>query len=302
MFSLWIPVSSLLVAMALWSSSFIALKMAFVHYDPMVVIFGRMFVAAVCFMFFLKAVMRFEYRSGDWRLLLLMVASEPCLYFLFEAHALQNTSATQAGMITALAPLLVAMGALIFLAERLHKMAWVGFAVAVIGAVWLSMAGDVSESAPNPLWGNFLEFCAMVCATCYTLCLKHLSTRYSTWFLTAMQAFCGTIFFAPFLFLPSTQLPTQVVPEGIWPIVYLGTLINIGAYGLFNFGVSRINAGQASAFINLIPVFTLGLAFWLLGERLNGQQLIASLLVLGGVLLSQWQPGKSKKDKVASFA
>jgi len=302
MFSLWIPVSSLLVAMALWSSSFIALKMAFVHYDPMVVIFGRMFVAAVCFMFFLKAVMRFEYRTGDWRLLLLMVASEPCLYFLFEAHALQNTSATQAGMITALAPLLVAMGALIFLAERLHKMAWVGFAVAVVGAVWLSMAGDESESAPNPLLGNFLEFCAMVCATCYTLCLKHLSTRYSTWFLTAMQAFCGTIFFAPFLFLPSTQLPTQVVPEGIWPIVYLGTLINIGAYGLFNFGVSRINAGQASAFINLIPVFTLGLAFWLLGERLNGQQLIASLLVLGGVLLSQWQPRKSKKDKVASFA
>jgi drug/metabolite transporter (DMT)-like permease len=285
----WVPVVSLFLAMLLWASSFIALKIAFSYYDPMVVIFGRMLIAAFCFMFFLKYLMRFEYQKGDWRLLLLMVISEPCLYFLFEAHALQNTSAAQAGMITSMAPLLVGIGALYFLREKLPKEAWLGFSVAVIGAIWLSLSGDETEQAPNPLLGNFLELCAMVCATGYTLCLKHLSQRYSTWFLTALQAFCGTIFFIPFL--PFTGEETvwnlQWNWDGVWAVLYLGTLINIGAYGLYNLGVSKIKAAEASAYINLIPVFTLLMAYLILNETFNIQQICASVLVLGGVFLSQ---------------
>ncbi len=285
-----IPFISLCFAMLLWASSFIALKIAFQSYDPMVVILGRMLVASVCFLLFFKYIVRIDYRKGDWKPLLFMVVSEPCLYFLFEAHALQNTSAAQAGMITALAPLLVAIGAFYVLKERLHREAWLGFGVAVAGAIWLSLASNETDHAPNPLLGNFLELCAMICATGYTLALKHLSSRYSTWFLTALQAFCGALFFAPFMLLPSTELPTSVNMEGLAAIVYLGTLINIGAYGLYNLAVSKIKASQASAFINLIPVFTLIMAFLVLGETFNLQQLCASALVLGGVLLSQWQP------------
>jgi drug/metabolite transporter (DMT)-like permease len=233
--------------------------------------------------------MRFEYQKGDWRLLLLMVISEPCLYFLFEAHALQNTSAAQAGMITSMAQIIVGIGAMYFLREKLPKEAWLGFSVAVIGAIWLSLSGDETEQAPNPLLGNFLELCAMVCATGYTLCLKHLSQRYSTWFLTALQAFCGTIFFIPFL--PFTGEETvwnlQWNWDGVWAVLYLGTLINIGAYGLYNLGVSKIKAAEASAYINLIPVFTLLMAYLILNETFNIQQICASVLVLGGVFLSQ---------------
>jgi drug/metabolite transporter (DMT)-like permease len=286
----WVPAISLFLAMLLWASSFIALKIAFTFYDPMVVIFGRMLIATCCFLFFLKYLIRFEYRKGDWRLLSLMIISEPCLYFLFEAHALQNTSAAQAGMITALAPLLVGLGALYFLREKLPREAWLGFSVAVAGATWLSLAGTETEHAPNPLLGNFLELCAMVCATGYTLCLKHLSQRYSTWLLTALQGFFGTLFFAPFLLLPGTTIPSTLEWDGVWAIVYLGTLINIGAYGLYNLGVSKIKAAEASAYINLIPVFTLLMAYLVLKETFNFQQLCASVLVLGGVFLSQWKP------------
>ncbi len=286
----WVPVFSLCTAMLLWSSSFIALKLAFRYYDPMVVVFGRMAVASLCFLLVLKQIRRFEYRSGDWKFLGLMVLCEPCLYFIFEALALENTTAAEAGMITALLPLLVALGAGWFLRERLHLQAWLGFGLAVLGAVWLSLSGEGSGSAPNPQLGNFLEFCAMVCATGYTLCLKHLSARYSSWFLTALQAFCGSIFFFPLMFLPGSELPTSLEPVALLAILYLGTLINIGAYGLYNLGVSKISASQASAFINLIPVFTVILAYMVLQETLNAQQLAASALVLGGVILSQWRP------------
>ena len=82
---------------------------------------------------------------------------------------MQNTSAAQAGMITALLPLLVAMGAYVFLHERITRTTLAGFLLAVVGAVWLSLAGEASSSAPAPLLGNFYEFLAMLCAMGYTM-------------------------------------------------------------------------------------------------------------------------------------
>ena len=106
-----LAVAALLVAMALWGSSFVALKIAFADYHPMWVIFLRMLVAAICFLFLLRRVMQFNYHKGDWKRLLGLSLAEPCLYFVFEAKALEYTSAAQAGMIVGLLPLIVALPA-----------------------------------------------------------------------------------------------------------------------------------------------------------------------------------------------
>jgi drug/metabolite transporter (DMT)-like permease len=278
----------LMVAMALWGSSFIALKVAFAELPAMWVIFGRMALGSLVFLLAWRWRGRMQYRPGDWKYLLGLAACEPCLYFLFEALALQNTSAAQAGMVTALLPLLVAMGAFVFLKERVSRTTLGGFLLAVSGALWLSLAGSADEHAPNPLLGNFYELLAMLCATGYTLLLKHLSARYSPFLLTAMVAFVGTLFFLP-LALLAAPLPQTVSPLGLGAVAYLGVLVTVGAYGLYNFGVSRLPASQASGFTNLIPVFTLVFAMLLLGERLNSMQLYAALLVFAGVALSQWR-------------
>ena len=283
-----IAVICLVVAMALWGSSFIALKLAFVELPPLWVIFGRMALGSLVFLLAWRWRGKMHYRAGDWKYLLGLAACEPCLYFLFEALALQHTSAAQAGMVTALLPLLVAVGAFIFLRERISRITLAGFLLALIGAVWLSLAGSADEHASNPILGNFYELLAMLCAMGYTLLLKHLSSRYSPFLLTAMVAFVGTIFFLPLAWF-SAPLPASVSPMGLGAVAYLGILVTVGAYGLYNFGVSRLPASQASGFTNLIPVFTLLFAILLLGESLNTVQIMAAALVFAGVLLSQWQ-------------
>lgn len=278
----------LVLAMALWGSSFIALKFAFAELPPMWVIFGRMALGSLVFLLAWRWRGRLDYRPGDWRYLLALAACEPCLYFIFEALALQHTSATQAGMITALLPLLVAMGAFLFLHERVARSTWAGFLLAVVGAIWLSLASEAHSHAPAPLLGNFYEFLAMLCATCYTLLLKFLSERYSPFVLTAMQAFIGSLFFLP-LALLTEPLPSQFGVLGIGSVIYLGVVVTVGAYGLYNFGVSRLPASQASGFTNLLPVFTLIFAALLLGESLTPMQYAAAALVFVGVALSQWR-------------
>jgi drug/metabolite transporter (DMT)-like permease len=280
-------VASLLAATLLWASSFVALKIAFQHFDPMVVIFGRMVVGSLCFVFIPGAFRHLEFRRGDWRLLAFMTLCEPCLYFIFEAKALENTSASQAGMVSAILPLLVAVAARVVLKERLTRRTLAGFFIAILGVCWLSLAAEAGVGAPRPLLGNFFEFLAMVCATGYIITLKRLTARFSPFFLTFVQAFVGSGFFFLLLFLPGTEIPTRFSPAGVGAVLYLGAFITLGAYGLYNFGVSRIPVSQATAFINLIPVFAVVFGWLILGETFTGTQYLAALIVFAGVYLSQ---------------
>ncbi|MCG8375924.1 MAG: DMT family transporter, partial [Chlorobiales bacterium] len=280
-FACYLPVLGLLLAMMLWASSFVALKIAFRAYDPMVVIFGRMLVASLCFLFFYRWFRAgCDFRRRDLKYILFMALCEPCLYFLFEAKALENTTASQAGIMTAMLPILVAMAAYGILKERVGLNTWLGSLIAVVGVCWLTLESMPSQDAPNPMLGNFYEFLAMVCATGYTITLKHLSQRLSPFFLTAMQAFVGSIFYFPFLFLPATQLPVYFDPLSGTAVIYLGAVITLGAYGLYNYGLKHVPASQASAFVNLIPVFSVILGCMILGESFTRVQYVAAALVI----------------------
>lgn len=271
--------------MFLWGSSFIALKIAFVEFHPAHVLFFRMLVATICFMIVFRQMGRLRYQKGDWKYLAGMTLFEPCLYFVFESVALKNTSAAQAGVITSLLPLMVAAGAYLTLGEQLTKKTLMGFSIAIIGAIALSLLSNTTEQAPHPILGNFFEFLAMVCACGYTLLLKHLTLRYSALFLTAFQSMIGALFFLPAaIWLP---LPESYSNTSVMAIIYLGVFVSIGAYGFYNYAVSKLPASQATAYINFIPVFTVIIAFFVLDERLTVGQLAACCAIVAGILLSK---------------
>ena len=296
--SKYVPVVALVTAVFLWASSFIVLKIALAVYDPMVVIFGRMMLASLCIVFFLPSLRKQKFQKGDFKLLVFMAFCEPCMYFIFESHAMLYTSASEAGMIVAALPLLMAVSSRFILGEKLSSKTLLGFVLAVTGGIWLSIYSSSTESSPNPALGNFLEFLAMCCAVGYMTILKKMTARYSPIFITAFQAIMGAIFYLPLLALPTTVLPTEFHPAAILSIVYLGIGITLGAYGLYNYGMSRLPASQTSAYTNLIPVFTLIMGWTILDEKLNTMQLLAAGLVMFGVILSQDHRSR-KKPKLA---
>lgn len=277
----------MLVAMLLWGSSFVAMKYAFFDLDPLLVVSGRLVIASLCFLPFIRHFVKVGLQKKHLLPLGAMALCEPCFYFLFEAAALQHTSASQASMIATMLPLLVALSAGFLLGERISRKTMLGFLIAAAGATWLTLAGTNTQQAPNPGLGNFLEFMAMVCATGYIVLLKYLSRDLSSFFLTAVQCILGALFFLPCLLLPQVSIPDHFPVTGVAIVFYLGVFVSVGAYGLYNFGISRIPANQASAYINLIPVFALLLGFFVLGERLSTVQFLACLVVFFGVVLSQ---------------
>lgn len=277
---------ALLLAMAIWGSSFIALKMAITLLAPMQVIFLRMLIGSLVFLLLWRFWRKgFHYQAGDWKLLMGMALFEPCLYFIFESLALQYTSASQAGMITSTLPLLVAAGAWFFLKEQITAFQWTGFILALIGVLWMSWHSDISASAPKPWLGNFLEFLAMLSAVGFTLLVKKLTQRYSPLFLTAVQTLSGAVFFFPLAMLSPWP---ESLPGSLWlNLFYLGAFVSVGAYGLYNYALSQTSAATAGAYVNFLPVFTLLFAFLILQEALNTQQWFAVAIVFSGVALSQ---------------
>ncbi|NLW81812.1 MAG: DMT family transporter [Desulfovibrionales bacterium] len=276
--------------MMLWGSSFVAFKYAVMAFDPMAIVFARMAISAGLFLLAWRRWRPHRLRRQDLWAMLFMTLCEPCMYFIFEGQAMRYTSASQAGVVAATLPLLVAVCSGFFLGERLTRLSWLGLALALGGVAWVSFSGSATEEAPFPMLGNFLEVLAMVCAAGYTVSMKKLCATYSPWFLTALQSLVGTFFFLPILFLPTTTLPATFPVGPSLAVLYLGTCISIGAYGFYNFGISKLPAWQASAFVNLIPVFSMLLGWAWLGESLNQIQLFGVALIFTGVLLSQARP------------
>ncbi|RXJ97969.1 EamA family transporter [Arcobacter sp. CECT 8986] len=278
---------SLIFAMFIWGSSFIGLKIALESYNPFTIIFIRMVFASLCFTFFIKEFLKYDFTKKDFFYILLLSLFEPCLYFIFEVNALQLTTASQAGMITSLMPLVTSIAAVFVLKELVSKQFIFGSFLAVFGSIWLSLEATSSLSAPNPILGNFLEFLAMTCAAGYTIVAKHLTYKFSALFITAAQAFVGAIFFLPFSSYEFATSEFVFNLEGFLWIMYLGVVVTLGGYGLYNFALTKITASKVSIYINLIPVFTLILAFLILKEKLSFSEIFASFVILFGVFISQ---------------
>lgn len=288
--------------MLLWGSSFVAFKFAVMVFDPIVIVFARMLLSSLLFLVAYRSWWPASWQRKDMGLMVFMALCEPCFYFVFEGQALTYTTASQAGMVAATLPLLVAVCSGVYLGELLRTKSWCGLVLSLCGVTWVSITGSATDVAPQPLLGNFLEFLAMMCAAGYTVSMKKLCATYSPWFLTAVQSFIGCVFFLPLLFLPSTNPPQSFPVAPSLAVLYLGTFISIGAYGLYNFGISKLPAWQASAFVNLIPVFSMFLGWLCLGEHFNFSQFIGVIMVFAGVLLSQEWYGKKCNDTFSLVA
>lgn len=284
----WAALAAIVAATLLWGGSFPAMRIGVQALSPWSVMWLRMVTAtALVLPMATRLWPRAIYRPGDWRLLVPMVLFQPCLYFFFESYALTYTTSSQAGVIASSVPLWVAVGAGLFLAEAVSRRTLIGLAVSVAGVVGLTLLQGTDETAANPFLGNLLEIFAMASAAANMLIVKRLSARYNPWTLTALQMAAGTVFFLPGLPLLVRTGMAVWTPTLVAAMVFLGTLVTLGAFGLYNWGMSRIPANRAAVFINLVPVFAVIFGWTLLGEGLSGPQLVAAVAVLGGVWYSQ---------------
>ncbi|MFH1152914.1 MAG: DMT family transporter [Pseudomonadota bacterium] len=281
------PLAALIAAVVLWGGSFVGMRMVLRELHPLSVMWCRMIIALIVMVPMAKYLVPVSFRKEDLKLLVPMVLLQPCSYFLLESNALLFTTSSQAGVISASVPMLVTVGAVVFFRETVAWQVLAGLLISVAGVAGLTLMAEPVGQGSNPHVGNILEFFAMACAAGNMLLVKRLSNRFNPWSLTAMQVLAGSIFFLPggvLLF----RVPGVVWTRGlVASLIFLGVGVTLGAFGLYNFGISRISASRASAFINGVPVVAVVLGWALLGEALNAWQFVAGGAVMAGVAVTQ---------------
>jgi len=288
------PALYLIAAMLIWGGSFAAMKLAVAVYDPILITFGRLVVAALIFLALWRWLGPVRYRRGDWKWLLLMALFEPLLYFVFETNALRFTSSGAAATVIALLPLSVALAAQWLLHEVVTGRLYAGVLVSVAGVILLTGTGEETALSPNPWLGNALEFLAMLCAVGYTLVVRRLSVHYPALFLTAVQAFLGGVLYLPLL--PFAEFTATVDWPALLAVLYLGAVVSVLAYLFYNHALSLLPASQVAVYVSLIPALGAFFGWLLLGETLNLTQGAAILLTVAGIVYSQTGPGVAEPE------
>ena len=275
----------LVLANIAWGGAFVANIIALQSFSLGHILFARVFFAALCYGLLWRHYLPLKtYHKGDWRWLLALVVCEPCLLFLFETLSLRYTTASQGGIIAACAPIAVAVGAFFAYRETIGKRCVLGMLLALLGVAMVLLTGDEATVAANPLLGNLFMGCAVLASTVYALLVKRLSASYPVVFLSALQCIGSSVIFLPMaLAAPMPESPSLTA----WLcLAYLGFIVTFLSYFIINTAISRIKAGHAMLFTNLIPVSALFFAFVILGERLNMMQYAGATLVLGGMVLA----------------
>lgn len=215
----------------------------------------------------------------------LSVLTVPIL-ILYEG--LSRTSALEASLIEATGPLLVVVGAVLFLRERETKREWQGLALALLGSLILifeplwnghgfigsSLSGNLLILLYNVIWATYANFAKKFYKKSPPLAL-------------GLPVYLITTFVYGFMLAGSDQLPTisSLIsnPSLFWTAFYLAIPAGLIPNIFYLYAASRIEVSEANIFGYLKAVFAIPAAFLLLGEIPSITTVIAIILIAYGV-------------------
>ncbi|MDQ2661796.1 MAG: DMT family transporter, partial [Actinomycetota bacterium] len=218
----------------------------------------------------------------EWKLHLLQSLLGLVAYTLLLYAALGLTGAVNAAVISAINPATIALGAAIFLHERLNRVQVLGLLVAFIGVTVVLTGGDVGLLVEQGFGiGDLLVLGSVLAWTAYSLISRRLVTPPIT--ATSVQAVFAVVTMLPLVAVTGVSLPTSTA--GVLGLVYIVVFPSMAGYVFWNIGASKVGPARAGIFLNLLPVFTVAIAL-AFGSTLELSAAIGGTLVIAGVYLT----------------
>lgn len=209
-------------------------------------------------------------------------------FYFFYVQAVIQTSVTTAVVLLYTAPAFVSLIAWRVWGEAMtaRKLAALGLAFA--GCALVARAYDPTELRLN-LLGLAFGVGAGLTYALYTAFSKFVLARHSGWTALTYALVVGALFLAP-LQNADGLMPLALHPIGWVVVIGLAVGPTLGSLTLYNAGLQRVPASNASLVATLEPVVASGLAFAFLGEHLEPWQLIGGGMVVAGALLVNYKP------------
>lgn len=272
----------------MWGATFVSTKVLLTYFSPVEVLMTRAVLAFIALFLFYPHHLRIKEKKRE----LAFAGAGLCgivLYFMLENTALTITYASNVGIIVTCAPFFVAvMVSFFFKSEKPSANFYVGFVIAMIGVVLISMNGQNSLHL-NPV-GDFLAFLAMISWGMYSALAKKISEwNYPMIAVTRRIYFYGILFLIPVLIQQKASWDIEALqrPEVILNFLFLGFGASALGFFVWNLSTKWIGALKTSVYIYVSPIVTVVLSVLILGEKLTVISVIGAAFILAGLLMSQ---------------
>lgn len=203
------------------------------------------------------------------------------------------TTAANAAILQATAPVMVALGARAYLGERLRRRQQAGVAVSALGALVVITDGRLAALRVEELRaGDFITLLALVGWTTYTVYGKRVLASHSPALATTAAYVAGTGVLVALAALTAPVFPRPRLGSPIaWLVVAYHALFGAIAHIWWYRAVERVGPSRAAVFMNVTPIVGVLMAARLIGEPIGLGEILGVLLVLGGVALTSRAQG-----------
>lgn len=206
----------------------------------------------------------------------------------------QRLDAGTAAMLVNIGPLLIALGAGLFLGEGFPRRLMVGLAVAFCGVVVIGTGGVGGHSTQL---GVLLGVGAALLYAAGVLIQKVALRSADVTAATAWGCLAGAVVLLPFL--PSLLDELAAAPtSAVLGMVYLGVVPTGIAFALWGYALARADAGQTAATTLAVPAVAVLMSAVLLSELPTLGAVIGGGMCLAGVILAR-RPVRRRRSRPA---
>jgi drug/metabolite transporter (DMT)-like permease len=272
-----------LVTVTLWGSSFVAIRDAGRSLSPGTIALGRLLVSVVV----LSVAATIRRQPLPARRDLAPIAAFGVLFLGVYSVTLnaaeRRVDAGTAAMVINIGPILIAIGAGLFLNEGFPRRLFAGCALAFSGCLLIGLANSHTSARAGIGIGLLL---LAACAYATAIIQKPVLTRVSPLHVTWLGCVAGALACLPFL--PTLVGELRSARTGtIGSIVYLGAAPTALGFATWAYSLRRMSAGRLASLAYLIPVVAILLGWALLDETPPWPAIAGGALCVVGVYLAR---------------
>jgi drug/metabolite transporter (DMT)-like permease len=274
----------------MWALQFTCIKLTQAQVGPYFTVWGPMLLATILLVPFVWK----DFKNGKKFFKDIPVFIPLALMGAFPAQVLmtwgtQYSLASNAAILTLSLPVITALFAFLMLKEKMNKIRWLSFIIAIIGVI-LCSTGNIKQMNFDSKYaiGNLLIFLAIVGNSYYNVGIKKIADRYTEMELLFYTYIVMVILLTPLIlyYEPGVFARISTFTSQTWIGLSLLTFFhNFLSMILFFKALKVLDAMQVALSNYLITFIGLPIAAIWLGEKLNTPAIAGGILVFVSTLI-----------------
>lgn len=284
-------------AVVVWGCTFVATKVALKDVQPETVVFLRFCIGVII----LAAGVRLR---NEWQPVsrkdVLILAGLGFLGISFhqwlQSTGLVTSAASTTAWIVATSPVFIAILGWVVLRERSTWLQIIGILLAFLGVLLVVSKGqfDISTIGYIGTTGDVLILLSAVNWAVFSVLSRGMLKRLPSALMMFYVMLFGLGFSSLFFFIKTGMGDIAHLTKNSWvAVLVLGILGSGLAYIAWYDALQSLTASQAGVFLNIEPLVTLLVAFFVLGEAITWASLLGGAVIILGVWLVNRKPASS---------